>query len=172
MIADGQTTSSVRVKLGSKVVHPISKTATQEDKYQDNNNDNGLDSAQFESDSDNKNRKMEHRARAKTDHQKQLKGMEEYIGIQVKEIALMEKKIKALEDKAESYKVHPENWFNDRNVRIQIKGKRSKIIDKLWEMYDTLEVQDIELKDLKTAKNTLSNSFLVVALESMEYKRI
>ena len=67
----------------------------------------------------------------------------------------MKQKIKQLEVKAESYEIHPDNWSNDRDVQMRIKSKRSKIMDKLWEMNDTLEIQDKTLENLHTAKDKL-----------------
>ena len=65
----------------------------------------------------------------------------------------MKKQIRDLEDKADSYQIHPDNWSSDKEVRSQITGKRSKLLDKLWELDGARETHEQEIEKLKTAKD-------------------
>ena len=154
--------STVRVILGSRLYesesnlqdqlyHPEPNSTLQSDTNQDD--DSHGTAYAFASDNDEGNR--DNTTMETTEHHTKIKEMERDISNQSKESALMKQKIKKLEAKADSYEIHADNWSTDREVRMKIKGKRSKIMDKLWEMNDTLEIQDKTLEDLQTAKDKL-----------------
>ena len=154
--------STVRVIMGSRLYEsesnlqpqlydPEPKSTLQLDDNQDVDSQ-GTD-YDFESDNDEGNKG--NTTMETTEHHTKLKEMERDISNQSKEAALMKQKIKKLETKADSYEIHADNWSKDREVRMRIKGKRSKIMDKLWEMNDTLEIQDKTLEDLQVAKDKL-----------------
>ena len=67
---------------------------------------------------------------------------------------MMKKHIRALEDKADSYQIHPDKWSSDKEVRFQITGKQSKLLDRLWELNAAREIQEQEIGKLKKAKDT------------------
>ena len=153
------TASSVRVLLGSQIYNserdlqshlydPDSKPPT----HTGANQDMDLHNTSYDYDSDNDEGSKDNTTTETSEHHTKLKEMERDIGNQSKEAALMKQKIKKLEAKADSYEIHPDNWSKDRDVRMRIKGKRSKIMDKLWEMNDTLEIQDKHWKIYKQLK--------------------
>ena len=65
------------------------------------------------------------------------------------------KKFKATEDTADTYKIHPDCWSADRNIRLRIKGKISKILDKLLDMHAKEESDDKAMSKLRATKDTL-----------------
>ena len=75
--------------------------------------------------------------------------LEQNLRLQVSETNIMKKNIKALEDKADTYKMNPGNWSADRNVRLRIKTKRGNIFDKLLEMEEMLESNEREIAKLR-----------------------
>ena len=81
----------------------------------------------FDSDDDEVNK--DNPTTAVSEHHTKLKEMERDISNQSKEAALMKQNIKKLEANADSYEIHPDNWSKDRDVRMRIKGKQSKIME-------------------------------------------
>ena len=87
-------------------------------------------------------------------NKQQIQNLEAQIQLEIKSNARMKKQIRDLEDKADSYQIHPDNWSSDKEVRSQITGKRSKLLDKLWELDGARETHEQEIEKLKTAKDS------------------
>ena len=84
--------------------------------------------------------------------QLQTKGTEKEIEWMSKSMGRLNIKARTIEDSIEEYQLHPDYFSSDRKIREQIRGKRSKLMDKLWEMDEQLNTQRNEISKLNKAK--------------------
>lgn len=80
----------------------------------------------------------------------------------------MKKQIRNLENKTESFQIHPDEFSQVREVRAKITGKRSKLLDTLWDVDAKWETQEGEIQKLKTAKDTAFDFLRTAKVKSNE----
>ena len=59
------------------------------------------------------------------------------------------KNIRDLEYTVDSCHIHPDNWSKDPQVIDQIRGKRSQIMNKLWDIGTKIDGHDDEIQSSK-----------------------